>query len=79
MDLGRAADMRIVPLGSGVAVLDLDWFLNYRDAKLVIQASEVNERMIIVNIEAISAFGQPQNCVHPKKGGNCSVINVGKY
>ena len=33
--------MRIVPLGSGSAILDLDWFLNYCDAKLVIQVSEI--------------------------------------
>ena len=32
--------MRIVPLGSGGAILDLDWFLNYCDIKLVRQASE---------------------------------------
>jgi hypothetical protein len=35
------ADMRSVPSGSGGAILDLDWFLNYRDIKLVIQASEI--------------------------------------
>jgi hypothetical protein len=29
-------DMRILPLGSGGAILD--WFLNYPDTKLVIQA-----------------------------------------
>ena len=33
-------DMRIVPLGSGGAILDLDWFLNWRDIKLVIQPTE---------------------------------------
>jgi hypothetical protein len=34
-------DTRIVPLGSGGAILDLDWFLNYRDIKLVIQSSDI--------------------------------------
>ena len=29
-------DMRIGPLGSGSAIFNLDWFLNYRDIKLVI-------------------------------------------
>jgi hypothetical protein len=32
-------DMRIVPLGSGGAILYIDRFLNYRDIKLVIQVS----------------------------------------
>jgi hypothetical protein len=36
-----AANMRIVPLGSGGAILDLDWLLNYHDIKLVIQVSEI--------------------------------------
>jgi hypothetical protein len=33
-------DMRIVPLGSGGRILDLDWFLKYCEIKLVIQMSE---------------------------------------
>ena len=33
--------MRIVPLGSEGAILDLDWFHNYRDIELAIQASEI--------------------------------------
>ena len=33
--------MRIVHMGSGGTVLDLDWFLNYSDTKLVIQESEI--------------------------------------
>ena len=33
--------MRIVPLGPGGAILDLDRFLNYRDIKLVILVSEI--------------------------------------
>jgi hypothetical protein len=33
--------MRIGLSGSGGAILDLDWFLNYCDIKLVIQASEI--------------------------------------
>jgi hypothetical protein len=35
------ADMRIMPSGSGSEILDLDWFLIYRDIKLVIQASKI--------------------------------------
>ena len=34
-------DMRFVPLGSGGAILELEWFLNYHDIKLVIQASAI--------------------------------------
>ena len=30
------ADMRIVPLGSGGAILDLDWFLNYCDISIIV-------------------------------------------
>jgi hypothetical protein len=41
MECRRTADLRIVPLGSGGAVLDLDRFLNYRDTNMVIQASEI--------------------------------------
>ena len=33
--------MGIVRLGSGGAILDLDWFLNYRDIKLAILAEEI--------------------------------------
>ena len=33
--------MRIVPSSSGGAILDFDWFPNYHDIKLVIQASEI--------------------------------------
>jgi hypothetical protein len=44
ISLPRDTDMRIVPLGSGGAILDLDWFLNYCDIKLVIQASEIEEK-----------------------------------
>ena len=33
--------MRIVLLGSGGGILDLDWFLNNSDIKLVIQAYEI--------------------------------------
>jgi hypothetical protein len=36
-----ASDLRIVPLGSGGAIMDLHWFLNYRDIKLVVDASEI--------------------------------------
>ena len=35
------ANMGTLPLGFGGAILDLDWFLNYRYIKLVIQASEI--------------------------------------
>ena len=35
------ARLRIVTLGSRGAILDLYWFLNYPDIKLVIQASEI--------------------------------------
>ena len=41
------SDMRIVPLGSGGAILDLDWFLNYRDIKLARKGSEIEEKKII--------------------------------
>ena len=34
-------DMRIVPLGSEGAILDLVGFLKYRDTKLVKQVSEI--------------------------------------
>jgi hypothetical protein len=34
-------DMRIVPLGSGGAILDLEWFLNHQDIKLVIKEREL--------------------------------------
>ena len=34
-------DKRIVPFVSGGAVLDLDWFINYRDIKLAAPASEI--------------------------------------
>ena len=34
-------DMRIVPMVSGGAMLDLDWFLNYCDIKLVRKASAI--------------------------------------
>ena len=33
-------DMRIVTLGPGGAIVDIDWFLNYRDTKLVVQVPE---------------------------------------
>jgi hypothetical protein len=33
--------MRIVPLGSGGGILDLDWFLKYWEIKLIIQMSEI--------------------------------------
>jgi hypothetical protein len=39
--VGSFADMRIMPTGSGGGILDLDWFLVYRDIKLVIQLSEI--------------------------------------
>ena len=39
------SDMRVVPFGSVGATLDLDWFLNYRDTKLVIQASEIKKKV----------------------------------
>jgi hypothetical protein len=39
-------DMRIVPMGSGGTILDLGWFLNYREIKLIIQVSEIEDRMI---------------------------------
>ena len=35
------ADMRTVLLGSGGAILDFEWFLNYRDIKLIRQASKI--------------------------------------
>ena len=38
---GLVTHMRIVPLGSGGKILDLDWFLKYRDTKLVIQTSKI--------------------------------------
>ena len=41
MLVSLSPDMRIVALLSGGAILDLDWFLNYRDIILVIQASEI--------------------------------------
>ena len=37
----EGADLRIVSLGSGGAILNLDWFLNYRDIKLVGEVSEI--------------------------------------
>jgi hypothetical protein len=33
--------MRIVPLGSGGVLLDLEWFLNQQDIKLVIKEREL--------------------------------------
>jgi hypothetical protein len=39
--LSFGTDIRIVPLGLGGTVLDHDWFLNNRDIKLAIQASEI--------------------------------------
>ena len=42
------ADMRIVPMGSGGAILDLDWFLNYHDIKLVIKASEIEGKIVLL-------------------------------
>jgi hypothetical protein len=56
--------MRIVPLGSGGAILDLDWFLNYRDIKLAIQVSEMEGKddfQLMPNIEAISALRLSKN------------------
>ena len=35
------SDMRISLLGSGGSILDFDWFFNYHDTELVIQASEI--------------------------------------
>jgi hypothetical protein len=37
------------------------WFLYNRDIKLVIEASEIKGKYDLLDIEAISAFGQPQN------------------
>jgi hypothetical protein len=37
-------DMRIVPLGSGGAILDLHLFLKYRDIKLAIEVKEIEEK-----------------------------------
>ena len=42
-------DMRIVPLGSGGTILDLDWFLNYRYTKLAIQPSEITGKDDLLN------------------------------
>ena len=39
--MSYAADMRIVLLGSGGAILNLYWFLSYRDTRLVTQASKI--------------------------------------
>jgi hypothetical protein len=39
--LTLATDMRIVPLGSGGGILDLDWFLKYWEIRLVIKMSEI--------------------------------------
>jgi hypothetical protein len=36
--------MIIVPLGSRGAILDLDWFLNYHDIKLVRQGSDIEQK-----------------------------------
>jgi hypothetical protein len=36
-----STDMRIVSLGSGGAILDLNWFLSYGDTRLVKQALEI--------------------------------------
>jgi hypothetical protein len=50
-------DMKIVLSGSGGAVLNLDWFLNYHDIKLVRKASEKGRKDdFLANIQAISAF-----------------------
>jgi hypothetical protein len=40
------SDMRIVPLGSVGVILDVDCLLNWFDIKLVIQAPEIEEKMI---------------------------------
>ena len=55
-------NMRIVCLGSGGTILDLDWFLNYRGAKLAIHASQIEGKNdLLACIKAISGFGQPQH------------------
>jgi hypothetical protein len=38
------SDLRIVPLGSGGVILDLDMFLKYRDIKLDRQVSEIERK-----------------------------------
>jgi hypothetical protein len=38
------SDIRIVPLGSGGVILDLDWFLNYRVTNLVIQEFKIERK-----------------------------------
>jgi hypothetical protein len=40
----KGADMRIVPLGSGGAIPNLEWFLNYCGNKLVSKASEIERK-----------------------------------
>ena len=53
----NSPNMRIVPLGSGGAIFDLEWFLKYRDIKLVKPASKIyikidDEFKLTANIEA---------------------------
>ena len=41
------SDMRIRSFGSGGKILNLDWFLNYGDTKLVIQSTETEGRDVL--------------------------------
>jgi hypothetical protein len=75
-------DMRIVPLGSGGAILDLDWFLNYCDIKLVIHASEIegkDDLSAYAKHWGYFSFEAASKLRSSQKWGNNSVINAGYY
>jgi hypothetical protein len=49
--------MRIVNSGSGGTIFDFNWFLNYCDIKLIIQATEIEGKDDLLALLAMKLLG----------------------